>query len=349
MIKKNCDSVKWESENQKRGNMKLFAYEVRGDEEESFRSLEKEHGIVVARTNEVAMLQTVQLAAGCEGVSTLGHSKMDAALLDAFYAQGVRYITTRTVGYDHIDLAHAAKLGIRVANSNYAPNGVADYTVMLLLMCLRKYKQALWRGQVNDYSLEGLQGREVKDLTIGIMGTGRIGSTVIKNLSGFGCKILAYDLYENESIKDFATYVDLETLYQECDVISLHMFASPQTHHIINKEALQKMKTGVVILNCARGELMDANALIWGIEQEKIGALGLDCFENEEGIYHYDRRSDIFSNRTMAYLRQFHNVVLTQHIAFYTDAAVGSMVRCGVEGLLQMKAGEACSTELVVK
>ncbi len=329
--------------------MKIFAYEARRDEEKSFQNLEQEYGMAIGRTNEVAMPQTAALAKGCEGVTLLGRSKVDAALLDAFYAQGVRYITTRTIGYEHIDLPHAHKLGIRVANSNYAPNGVADYTIMLLLMCLRKYKQALWRGQVNDYSLEGLQGREVKDLTIGVMGTGRIGSTVIKSLSGFGCKLLAYDLYQSEVVKEYATYVDLATLYRECDVISLHMFSSAETYHMIDKAAIEQMKTGVVILNCARGELMDTDALVWGIEKQKIGALGLDCFENEEGIYHYDRRSDIFSNRTMAYLRQFHNVVLTQHIAFYTDAAVDSMVRCGVQGILSMAQGRACSTELLPK
>ncbi|MCC8101971.1 MAG: hypothetical protein LIP11_06820 [Clostridiales bacterium] len=129
------------------------------------------------------------------------------------------------------------------------------------------------------------------------------------------------------------TYTDLETLYQESDIITIHLNLSGQTRHMINQETIAKMKDGVILINCVRGGLMDTDALIAGIEQKKIGSLGLDCLEHEEGIYHLDRRDDIISNRSMAYLRQFPNVIMTQHMAFYTDAAVASMVRCGIEGI----------------
>lgn len=129
----------------------------------------------------------------------------------------------------------------------------------------------------------------------------------------------------------------METLYKESDVISLHVPLTDESYHMINKETIDKMKDGVILINAARGELMDIQALIKGIEDQKIGALGLDVIENENGIYHMDRKSDIIQNRDMAYLRQFPNVVLTQHMAFYTDSATESMGRCGVEGLVEFK------------
>ncbi|MDE5933677.1 MAG: lactate dehydrogenase, partial [Lachnospiraceae bacterium] len=207
---------------------------------------------------------------------------------------------------------------------------------------------AMWRGQVNDFSLNGLQGREMKDLTIGIMGTGRIGQQVMKNLSGFGCKMLCYDVCQNEVSASLGTYVDLDTLLRSCDVITLHMPLLDSTYHIINDETLAKMKDGVVLVNCARGELMDIETLIKGIETEKIGALGIDTLEGEEAIIHADHRVDILANRNWFYLHQFRNVVMTQHMAFYTDSAVESMVRCGIMGICQMSQDQICNTEIIL-
>lgn len=205
-----------------------------------------------------------------------------------------------------------------------------------MLLCLRHYKASLWRTNVNDYSLEGLQGRQLKDLTVGILGTGRIGRTVLSYLAGFGCRLLAYNSSQHEDVKKIAEYVDLETIYKECDIISLHLPLSESTYHLINKDSIAKMKPNVVIINCARGGLMKMEDLIEGIENKKIGALGLDCMEYEEGIVHQDLKTDIISNREMAYLRQFPNVVHTPHMAFYTDAAVKSMVFGSVEGICAM-------------
>ncbi len=326
--------------------MKIFAYEVREDEEAFFEKMQQEMKVDLTVSREVPSPQTAALAKGCEGVTILGQGNINEEVLGIWKEAGVRFLSTRTMGFNHIDLKAAQKAGIQVCNANYPPTGVADFTVMLMLMCLRNYKPAMWRGQVNDFSLKGLQGREMKDMTIGIMGTGRIGYAVMKNLSGFGCRLLAYDLYENEKVKEFAAYVDLDTFYRECDMISLHMPLMESTYHLVNKESISKMKDGVIIINCARGELADMESLIEGIESGKIGALGLDVVEGEEGITHVDHRIDILSNRNMAYLRQFRNVVMTQHMAFYTDAAVESMVRCGVEGLVSMKETGTCATEL---
>ena len=326
--------------------MKIFAYETRPDEQTQMEALAQTLGVELETSAAVPGPDTAALSAGCEGVSILGQGTIDAALLDQFYAQGVRYLSTRTVGYNHIDLRHARELGMRVCNASYDPDGVADFTVMLLLMCLRQYKQAMWRGQVNDFSLEGLQGRELKDLTVGIVGTGKIGAQVVRNLSGFGCRMLAYDLRENPALSGLVTYVDWDTLLAQSDIITLHMPLFDSNYHIINRESIAKMKDGVVLINCSRGELADIEALIEGIESQKIGALGMDTSEGEEGIVHEDHRVDILPNRNWFYLHQFRNVVMTQHMAFYTDAAVASMVECGIRGLCQMARGESCPTEL---
>ena len=318
------------------GIMKIYAFEVRADEREAFDRMAAECGVEVIMSSEVPTLANAELVKGCEGVTTLGMGKLNRELLEAYQKLGVRCLSTRTIGFNHIDLVAAKELGILVCNACYPPNGVADFTVMMILMCLRHYKQAMWRGQVNDFSLHGLQGRDLKDLAVGVMGTGKIGMQVLRNLSGFGCRLLAYDVYQNEEAKSMAQYVDVETIYRECDIITLHMPLLPSTRHIINAETIAKMKDGVILINCARGELTDINALVDGIETEKIGALGMDTVEGEEGIVHADRRTDIISNRNWFYLHQFRNVIMTQHMAFYTEQAVDSMVRCGVEGIVKM-------------
>jgi len=253
---------------------------------------------------------------------------------------------TRTVGYNHIDVKHAHEIDLKVANSSYPPTGVADYTVMLILMSLRHYKQAMWRGHVNDYSLRGLQGRELNELTVGIIGTGKIGQCVIKNLSGFGCKILAYDVYENDMVKKYAEYTDLDTIISSCDIISVHAPLLDSTYHLIDQERIAQMRDGVVLINCARGELMDIDALIQGIESQKIAALALDVIEGEDDIYHQDMRMEIISNPKMAYLRQFPNVIMTQHMAFYTDVAVESMVGCSIKAIDDFMKKGTCETSI---
>ncbi len=312
--------------------MRVLAYEVRDDEKEYFNQYSEKFHIDLIMTDQVPTIENASLAQGCEGITMLGQGKIDALLLDEYKRLKVKCITTRTIGYDHIDVAYAKKIGLSVCNAQYEPNGVAEYTVMLMMLCLRHYKAALWRMQVNDYSLQGLNGRELRNLTVGIIGTGRIGTQVAKILSGFGCRIIGYNRHPGQA-SQWLTYTDLDTLYKESDIITIHLSLNEQTYHMINADTINKMKDGVILINCARGALMQTDALIAAIEQQKIGALGLDCLEDEEGIYHLNRRDEIFSNRSMAYLRQFPNVVMTQHMAFYTDAAVSRMVECGLEGI----------------
>lgn len=326
--------------------MKIAVFEKRPYEEKIINEFQRQTGVEVVSTDEILDDTTIALCKNADAITTLGFSKLDKKLLDKIKSYGVKYISTRTIGYNHYDLDYAKKIGFKVCNVTYAPNGVADFTVMLMLLTIRKYKPAMWRQNVNDYTLNGLMGKEMRHMTIGVIGTGRIGFTVIKNLSGFGCKILAYDKYQNNSVKEFAEYVDFDKLLKESDIITIHVPLTPENKEIINKNSISKMKDGVIIVNTARSELTNIQDLIEGIETQKIGALALDVFDNEDEIYHHYFSTDIIKNRDMAYLRQFPNVILTQHMAFFTDSAVNEMIINSLNNLLDFYNTGTCRNEL---
>lgn len=313
--------------------MRVTAYNCRSfDEKELFEKYGKELEVELVLCPDAPDKENASLAKGSECIDILT-SKMPKELLKVFADYGVKYITTRTIGYDHIDVKAAKELGMTVANAPYGPCGVADYAVMLILMTIRKMKRIMERTNIQDYSLMGIQGRELKDLTVGVIGTGRIGRTVLKDLSGFGCKLLAYDLYESEEVKaSGVSYVTKEEMWKQADVITLHAPLTDENYHMIDKKAISQMKDGVMLINTARGGLIDSEALIEGIESGKIGGAGLDVVENEFGLYYYDHKSDILNNRELAVLRGFPNVTVSHHMAFYTDDCVETMVRDSLKG-----------------
>jgi D-lactate dehydrogenase len=307
--------------------MQVTVYNCRPfDEKELFLEYAKELDIELVLCNDPPTLENVSLCQGSKCVDVIT-SKIDEPLIKALKEQGIEYITTRTIGYDHVDMKAAGKYGIKVGNAPYGPHGVADYTVMLILMSMRKMNAILGRTNLQDYTLMGLKGRELHDLTVGVIGTGRIGASVVQSLSGFGCRIYAYDLYEKEEVKQFADYVPLEQIWKEADVITLHMPLTEENYHIINADTIAQMKDDVIIVNTARGALIDSDALIDAVENGKIGAAGLDVVENEFGLYYYDRKSDILKNRELALLRSFPNVTVSHHMAFYTKNYVETVVK----------------------
>lgn len=317
--------------------MKIKLYELREDEKPALTEVTAQVSATVDATPDELTFENAASAQGYDAVVISGRSTMSAEVLDQLAAQGVRCLATRTVGIDHIDVAHAHELGIHVCNTGYPPEGVAEFAIMLMLIALRRYKPALWRQQVNDYSLGGLEGRELGRLTVGIVGTGRIGQQVARILGGFGSKVLGYDPYPSDAARAAGIeYVSLEELYQRSDVVTLHVPLTPQNRGMIDAAAINQMRDGVVLVNVSRGELIDVAAVTSGVEFEKIGALAMDVFAGEVGIYHESRVNDIIRNRDMAYLRQFPNVVLTQHMAFYTDTNVHSMVEQSIRGVIAM-------------
>lgn len=306
--------------------VKVFVYSMRAfDELPDFERFCSRHQVEWDYTEETPCMDNLELARGYDVVNIIT-TVIDRAMIDGWHACGVRCIATRTIGYDHIDWAYAKSLGMGVIHITYSPASVADYTIMLMLMGCRRIKHIMERAAVQDYTLKGKIGRELPDCTVGIIGTGKIGSMVIRHLSGFGCRILAYDICQNSEIGGCARYTSLDTIWEECDIISLHAPATGENYHMIDAAAIAKMKQGVLLINCARGSLIDTEALIAGIESGKIGFAGLDVIEQESGLYYFNRMGEPLNNPQLAVLRSYANVLVTPHTAFYTDRAVADMV-----------------------
>lgn len=314
--------------------MKIFFYALRSYDELIFvKKFHEQYSFDYDYTEEYPSLENAHLADGCEAISIITNT-MYPELLDEFYKHGVRYISTRSIGYEHMDLEYMHKLGMRGAHVTYSPNSVANYTIMLMLMACRNVPFIMRHAEEQNFTLKGKMGKELSTSTVGVIGTGKIGETVIRHLAGFGCRILAYDPYPKKSLDGIAEYADLDRIYAESDIITLHAPGAAENHHMLDSIAFGKMKDGVIIVNAARGSLIDTAALISAIESRKVGFAALDTFENETGLYYLDHEYAIMDNHDRAILNSFPNVILSPHMAFYTEQAVSDMVGNSILGLL---------------
>jgi len=314
--------------------MNVFVYSYREDESSFFEAYCKKNQILYHYTSEGPSVENIMTLEGVSCVSVVT-TPINRELLDAFKKVGVKYISTRTMGMDHIDVAYANEIGITIDNVSYEANIVAEYAVMMMLMASRHIKTILSRYQVQDFSLIGVRGRLLKNLTIGVVGTGRIGQQVISYLRPFGCEIICYDLYEQEHIKDSASYVSFEELLKRSDLVTLHLPSTDENMHMINREAITKMKTGAVIVNTGRGPLIDTMAIIEGLESKKLGGVALDVIEDESYLYYRDLKAEPLTNRPLNLLRSFPNAILTPHTAFYTEEAVRQMAENSIGGCIK--------------
>lgn len=320
--------------------MKIFAFGLREyDEKIYMEKFSKELGFEYDYTTAYPSLENTELARGYEGV-TIITNPMYPELLDKFHEVGVKYIATRSIGFEHMNPPYLKKLGMRGSHVIYSPNSVANYTIMMMLMACRQMPYIMEKAKLQDYSLNGKCGKEFSLCTVGVIGTGRIGETLIRHLSGFGCRILAYDVYPKDSVRGYADYVDLDTLYAESDIVTLHCPAMDSNYHMIDKEAIAKMKDGVILVNAARGKLVDTAAMIEALESGKIGFAALDTIEDEDGIYYLNLETKILPSHDRAILNALPNVILSPHMAFYTEQAVSDMVGNAVKGLLAFEKDE---------
>ncbi|MDO4634059.1 MAG: D-isomer specific 2-hydroxyacid dehydrogenase family protein [Eubacteriales bacterium] len=315
--------------------MKIAAYSYRDfDEAPYFEKFGKQYQVEILPIRAVPTVENAHLAEGCDAVTVIT-TPIQEDLIRAWSSYGVKHISTRTIGFDHIDLEAAKACGMAVSNVTYSTGSVADYAVMLILMSLRRMKSIIKRAEGMDYSLPGNIGREIGDLTVGVVGTGKIGTHVIRNLSGFGCRILAYDPYENEEAKKYASYCSLDELMRECDVMTFHTPATKSSYHMVNKETIATMKDGVVLVNTARGSIIDTPALIDALESGKVGAAALDVIENELGIFYGDYKYQVIGHREMSILKDLPNVLMLPHMAFYTENAISDMVEHSICHILE--------------
>jgi D-specific alpha-keto acid dehydrogenase len=219
-------------------------------------------------------------------------------------------------------MKYAGSVGISVENVAYSPDSVADYTLMLMLMAVRNAKSIIRRADIHDYRLNDVRGKELRDLAIGVIGTGRIGAAVMDRLRGFGCRILAYD----SRPKTAADYVPLAELLQRSDIVTLHTPLNADTHHLLNRRRIEQMKHGAFIINTGRGSLLDTEALIPALESGRLGGAALDVLEGEEGIFYADCRNKPIESKPLLRLQHLPNVLISPHTAYYTDHALSDMV-----------------------
>ena len=317
--------------------MKLFVYDCRSDLERSFyEKYAKEFGLEVTVTSKIPDMTNVHMAAGHDYVNTM-ISTVSKEMIEAWKALGVKMISTRTIGYDHFDLEAAVDNGMHLGNSDYPPDAVAEFTLMLILMTCKNAKTMMKKVDNNDYTITHEPSTNLSEKVVGIIGTGKIGKSTIQKIHPMCKEIMMYDKFINDDVLPFGTYTDLDTLFKTCDVISLHVPSFPETKHIVNKARLAMMKPGSVVINTARGDLIDTKALIEALEQGQIAGAGLDVVEGERGIVFNDLSLVGIKNHDLSVLKHMPNVIFMPHAAYYTSTSIESMIKNSVKTLVLPK------------
>ena len=268
-------------------------------------------------------VETAPLAEGFPVICAFVHDTLDAEMLTTAAARGLRVVALRSAGFNNIDLAAAAGLGIAVCRvPAYSPHAVAEYAVAQILATVRHIPRAYARVRDGNFSLDGLLGFDLHARTVGIIGTGRIGQVFVRIMAGFGCRLLAYDPFPNDEVRELATYVSLDELLAGSDIIALHAPLTPETYHLVDRAAISRMRRGVTIVNTSRGALIDTEAVIDALKDGTIGYLGLDVYEEEDALFFEDLSAEVLQDDTFARLLTFPNVLVTAHQAFFTDEAM---------------------------
>jgi D-lactate dehydrogenase len=299
-----------------------------------------------ARLNET----TVPLARKFPCVCVFVNDQVDAAVVEQLRQGGTRLLALRSAGYNHVDLQKAQEVGLTVARvPAYSPHAVAEHTVALLMALNRNTHRAYNRVRDGNFSLEGLLGFDLYGLTVGIIGTGKIGEATSRIFQGFGCRLLGFDVAVNPRCQEIGLkYVSLEELLGRSDVVSLHCPLTPQTYHLINLKTIAQMKPGVTLLNTSRGALIDAQAVIEGLKTGHIRYLGLDVYEEEGDLFFEDLSNQIIQDDVFARLLTFPNVVITGHQGFFTREALSNIAQTTLENVSEFERNGRCQNAVTL-
>jgi len=307
----------------------ITVYGCGQDEAALFSQLAPALGITPTITDAAPSEANAELASGSRCVSVGHKTRITNATLRALNQAGVTYISTRSIGYNHIDVEYARSVGIAVENVSYSPDSVADYTLMLMLMAIRHAKPLIRRTDIHDYRLHDVRGKELRDLTVGVVGVGRIGTAVLNRLRGFGCEVMVHDRSPGDGQNDrrgAGDYVPLDELLRASDIVTLHTPLTAETHHLLNRRRIEQMKPGAFVVNTGRGPLLDTEALVEALENGRLGGAALDVLEGEEGIFYADCRDQPIESKTLLRLQELPNVLISPHTAYYTDHALSDTV-----------------------
>lgn len=305
--------------------MKLAVFDTRSFDEETFQRVNSGFGVELHFFKSRLSAKTAKLAAGFEAVCPFVNDRLDAETLDILSSEGVKLLTLRSAGFNHVDLDHAKSLGMTVTRvPEYSPHAVAEHALALLLTLNRKIHRSYNRVRELNFSLEGLVGFDLYKKKMGVCGTGKIGEAFARIAHGFGCEVLALDKFPNESLVEegILRYVSKDEILEESDVLSLHLPLNEETLHFVDENAFAQMKEGAVLVNTSRGALVETKALIGALKSRHLGAAALDVYEEEEGVFFNDLSSGILEDDQLARLLTFPNTLITSHQAFLTREAL---------------------------
>ncbi len=295
--------------------------------------------------------ETVSLAIGFPSICIFINDNLDAEILEKLAQGDTKLIALRSAGFNNVDLAAASRLGITIVRvPAYSPYAVAEHAVALILSLNRKVHRAYNRVREGNFSIEGLLGFDLHGATVGVIGTGRIGAIFAQIMRGFGCKLIGYDTYQNATCLEMGMeYVQISELFAQSDIISLHCPLTPDTHHLINADAIAKMKTGAMLINTSRGGLIDTQAAIDGLKSGAIGYLGIDVYEQEADLFFEDLSNQVIQDDIFQRLLTFPNVVVTGHQAFFTSEALANIAATTLANITEFEQGRNCINEVKSK
>lgn len=286
--------------------------------------------------------ETASLADGFPVVCPFVNDQLDRPVLERLAEGGARMLALRSAGTSHVDVPAAMEIGFIVAHvPAYSPHAVAEHTVGMILALNRKLHRAYARVREGNFSLEGLLGFDLHGRTVGVIGTGAIGGAFVRIMLGFGCRVIGFDPMPNDELRTLGvTYLELDELFETSDVVSLHCPLTPATHHLIDARAIDRMKPGVMLVNTSRGGLIDTGAAIDGLKSERIGALGLDVYEEEAGLFFEDLSGRVIQDDVLMRLLTFPNVLVTAHQGFFTREALVDIAETTLANVTAFERGE---------
>lgn len=315
--------------------MRILFYDTKSYDEDSFtRELKNYPGVEIKFLKADLTRNTAELAHGYDAVCAFVNSEIGTQTVETLHKNGIRLILMRCAGFNNVDLDTVEKLGIRILRvPGYSPEAVAEHAMGLALTVNRRLHKSYLKVRENDFSLGSLMGFNFYQKTAGVVGTGKIGAAMARICYGFGMKVLAYDVYENPSLKDIVTYVSLDELLAQSDLVTLHCPLMDSTYHLINRATIQKMKDGVILVNTSRGALVKTEDLIEGIRARKFFGVGLDVYEEEAPNVFEDRSDEILEHSVTARLLSFPNVMITSHQGFFTREALSAIARTTLDNV----------------
>jgi D-lactate dehydrogenase len=328
--------------------MKVAVFSTKAYDRRFLEAANGDHGHKLVFFEPHLTSDTAVLASEFPCVCVFVNDYLDGKTLKTLAQQGTRLIALRAAGYNNVDVKTATELGMTIVRvPAYSPYAVAEHTIGLILTLNRKIHRAYNRVREDNFSLDGLLGFDVHGRTIGIVGTGKIGVIVAQILKGFGCQLLAYDVYRNPECEALgATYVELPELFRASDIITLHCPLTPETYHLIDAEALEQMKQGVMLINTSRGALIDTEAVIGALKSRKVGHLGLDVYEQESDLFFEDLSEDVIQDDVFQRLLTFPNVLITGHQAFFTEDALKNIAETTLSNITDLEQGHPCPNEV---